>query len=287
LFFFYFFFFFFASNRDKNLLKLQHGQSTMLIYGLTIFYLPIFIIFLSPVHPFSSSDLIVIIEIVCSFEQALEQNVFRSKMQIKKAHQLIDKIVRIDGDDDDGDKQIEYAEYSKSKNVSQKFLVQDVMPSNNVQYSKARSGIYFFCHYDNGYEAQMDIFNYKLTEWQHSFYSKRFIHRDQDTYCNTSQTLIYPVLVDRLSKIVPTISKLTELNPDWMKLMRKYDQSVPYIRDPVQQQDNRVLRLERKNVQYYANDKRLGFPAYLARVFHKTNSFSGAIPIVQDFTVNR
>ncbi|KRX40018.1 hypothetical protein T05_10069 [Trichinella murrelli] len=129
LFFFYFFFFFFASNRDKNLLKLQHGQSTMLIYGLTIFYLPIFIIFLSPVHPFSSSD--------------------------------------------------------------------------------------------------------------------------------------------------------------WMKLMRKYDQSVPYIRDPVQQQDNRVLRLERKNVQYYANDKRLGFPAYLARVFHKTNSFSGAIPIVQDFTVNR
>ncbi|KRY16067.1 hypothetical protein T12_2937 [Trichinella patagoniensis] len=74
---------------------------------------------------------------------------------------------------------------------------------------------------------------------------------------------------------------------NWMKLMRKYDQSVPYIRDPVQQQDNRVLRLERKNVQYYANDKRLGFPAYLARVFHKTNSFSGAIPIVQDFTVNR
>ncbi|KRX17325.1 hypothetical protein T07_1985, partial [Trichinella nelsoni] len=128
-FFFFFFFFFFTSNRDKNLLKLQQGQSTMLIYGLTIFYLPIFIIFLSPVHPFSSSD--------------------------------------------------------------------------------------------------------------------------------------------------------------WMKLMRKYDQSVPYIRDPVQQQDNRVLRLERKNVQYYANDKRLGFPAYLARVFHKTNSFSGAIPIVQDFTVNR
>ncbi|KRY42793.1 hypothetical protein T01_7720 [Trichinella spiralis] len=74
---------------------------------------------------------------------------------------------------------------------------------------------------------------------------------------------------------------------NWMKLMRKYDQSVPYIRDPVQEQDNRVLRLERKNVQYYANDKRLGFPAYLARVFHKTNSFSGAIPIVQDFTVNR
>ncbi|KRZ57439.1 hypothetical protein T02_14440, partial [Trichinella nativa] len=259
--FFFYFFFFFTSNRDKNLLKLQHGQSTMLIYGLTIFYLPIFIIFLSPVHPFSSSE-------------------------------LIDKIVQIDGDDDDGDKQIEYAEYSKRKNVSQKFLVQNVMPtnvmpSNNVQYSKARSGIYFFCHYDNGYEAQMNIFNYKLTEWQHSFYSKRFIHRDQRTYCNTLQTLIYPVLVDRLSKIVPTISKLTELNPDWMKLMRKYDQSVPYIRDPVQEQDNRVLRLERKNVQYYANDKRLGFPAYLARVFHKTNSFSGAIPIVQDFTVNR
>ncbi|KRY16080.1 hypothetical protein T12_12263, partial [Trichinella patagoniensis] len=93
--FFFYFFFFFTSIRDKNLLKLQHGQSTMLIYGLTIFYLPIFIIFLSPVHPFSSSE-------------------------------LIDKIVQIDGDDDDGDKQIEYAEYSKSKNVSQKFLVQDV-----------------------------------------------------------------------------------------------------------------------------------------------------------------
>ncbi|KRX93752.1 hypothetical protein T4E_1405, partial [Trichinella pseudospiralis] len=154
-FFFFFCFFFFSSNGDKNLLKLQHGQITMLIYGLTIFYLPILIIFLSPVHPFSSS------------------------------------------------------------------------------------------------------------------------------------ALIYPVLVERLSKIVPTISKLTELNPDWMKLMRKYDQSVPYSRDPVLQQDSRLLRLERKNVQYYANDKRLGFPAYLARVFHKTNSFSGAIPIVQDFTVNR
>ncbi|KRZ27795.1 hypothetical protein T4B_8211, partial [Trichinella pseudospiralis] len=128
-FFFFCFFFFFSSNGDKNLLKLQHGQITMLIYGLTIFYLPILIIFLSPVHPFSSSD--------------------------------------------------------------------------------------------------------------------------------------------------------------WMKLMRKYDQSVPYSRDPVLQQDSRLLRLERKNVQYYANDKRLGFPAYLARVFHKTNSFSGAIPIVQDFTVNR